>query len=402
MTAPSAEAGPIRCAEIFWTFLRIGLSSFGGPVAHVAQFHRELVLARRWVSEQQYGQLVALCQFLPGPATSQVGFSLGLMRGGWRGALSAYCGFTLPSALLMFAFAILLPQFSGLWGPAILHGLKLVAVAVVAHGVIVMGRALCPDWQRLAIAGFAMWIALSQASAWAQSAAIAWGALSGLFLCRFAGTLSADQLHVPYSTRTGLYLLALFFGLLVAALLAPSDDGLGAAAGAFARAGALVFGGGHVVLPLLEGAVVAPGWLTEDEFLAGYGAAQALPGPMFSFAAFLGARLPVPFGGLPGALVALIAIFAPGLLLVSGSLPLWQSMTRHRLAAQAVAGINAAVVGLLAAALYHPVWSSAVHGVIDLLIAGVGFTWLITRRGSAWIVVIWCVAANIARTACGW
>jgi chromate transporter len=383
--------------EVFSVFLKLGLTSFGGPIAHLGFFRRELVERRAWVGESQFAQLLALCQFLPGPASSQLGFSLGLVRAGWAGALAAFVAFTLPSALLLFAFAALLPRISGTAGDAAIHGLKLVALAVVAQGVLGMARQLCPDAARASIATLAAAVILVSGQAWAQLLVVALGAISGLAFCREVQPVAGGGLELRYGPALGWTLLAAFALLLVGLPLAAyGREGLVAVAGAFYRAGALVFGGGHVVLPLLEETVVRPGWISSDEFLAGYGAAQAVPGPMFTLAAYLGARLPGGEGGALGASVALAAIFLPGFLLVAGALPLWRAIAGRATAARAIAGVNAAVVGLLGAALYDPVWTSAVRGPVDLAIAAVGFTLLVAWRASALLVVAWCVAASVA------
>lgn len=383
--------------EVFFTFLKLGLTSFGGPIAHLGYFRRELVEKRGWVSDSQFAQLLALCQFLPGPASSQLGFGLGLLRAGWGGALAAFLAFTLPSALLLFAFAAFLPHLSGTVGSAALHGLKLVALAVVAQGVLGMTRQLCPDAPRRTLAVVAAGAILLTNQAWIQLLVIALGAVAGLVICRNLPPLSGEGLPLRYGSRTGATLLALFALLLAALpLVAYGTAGLLAVAAAFYRAGALVFGGGHVVLPLLQEMVVQPGWIAREEFLAGYGAAQAVPGPMFSLAAFLGARLAGAAGGLAGATTALTALFLPGFLLVAGILPFWHALTRHPLAASAVAGVNASVVGLLGAALYDPVWTSAVRGPGDLAIALAGFALLVSARCPALVVVAWCSAASVA------
>lgn len=319
------------------------------------------------------------------------------MRAGWAGAAAAFVAFTLPSALLLFAFAALLPQVSGATGDAALHGLKLVALSVVAQGVLGMTRQLCPDAARATVAAFAAAAILMAGQAWMQLLVVALGAIAGLAFCRGIQPVSGGGLPLRYGPVLGGTLLAAFalllFGLPIAAL---GSDGLVAIAEAFYRAGALVFGGGHVVLPLLKEAVVQPGWISSDEFLAGYGAAQAVPGPMFTLAAYLGARLPGVEGGVVGATIALAAIFLPGFLLVAGVLPLWRAIAGRPMAARAIAGVNAAVVGLLGAALYDPVWTSAVRGPADLAIAAVGFALLVAWRAPALLVVIWCVAARIA------
>jgi chromate transporter len=379
------------------SFLRLGLTSFGGPIAHLAYFRREFVERRKWLGDEEFAQLLALCQFLPGPASSQLGFSLGLLRAGWPGALAAFLAFTLPSAVLLFAFAALLPYLSGAAADAALHGLKLVAVAVVGQGVLGMARQLCPDAVRASIAGASAALILVAGSAWMQLVVVILGALAGLALCRGVQPIAGGGVHPPYGARLGWTLLGVFVILLIGLpVVAQGTEGLVAVIEAFYRAGALVFGGGHVVLPLLRETVVAPGWIAQDEFLAGYGAAQAVPGPMFTLAAYLGARLPGAEGGIVGATAALLAIFLPGFLLVAGSLPLWGAIARRPAAVRAVAGVNAAVVGLLGAALYDPVWTSAVQGPVDVAIAIVAFTLLVAWRAAALLVAFWCVTAALA------
>jgi chromate transporter len=381
--------------EVFATFLKLGLTSFGGPIAHIGYFRRELVERRKWIGDNEFAQLLALCQFLPGPASSQMGFSLGLLRAGWPGAFAAFLAFTLPSALLLLAFALLLPAMSGHAGAAI-HGLKLVALCVVSQGVLGMARQLCPDAPRATIAALAAGVILVGGHAWVQLLAVALGALAGLALCRGVQPIPGAGLPLRYGAPLGWLLLALYAALLLLLPVAAQAGGLWSIAEAFYRAGALVFGGGHVVLPLLEEAVVTTGWITRDDFLAGYGAAQAVPGPMFTLASYLGARLPGGDGGVLGASVALAAIFLPGFLLVAGVLPLWRQVASRAVAARAIAGVNAAVVGLLGAALYDPVWLTAVRAPVDLAIALIGFTLLVAWRASALLVVAWCVAASVA------
>lgn len=382
--------------EVWVVFLKLGLTSFGGPIAHLGYFRHELVERRNWVSESQYAQLLTLCQFLPGPASSQLGFSLGLLRAGWAGALAAFIAFTLPSALLLLAFAALLPQISGTLGDAAMHGLKLVALPIVAQGVLGMRRQLCPDLPRLLIALLAAVVILLSGLAWMQLLAIALGAVAGLVFCREVQAVTGGSLHLRYGPALGWTLLALFVLLLVSLpLAAHGRDGWLAITDAFYRAGALVFGGGHVVLPLLQEAVVTPGLISTDEFLVGYGAAQAVPGPMFTLSAYLGARLPGSEGGIIGASIALGAIFLPGLLLVAGVLPLWRALAARPIAARLIAGANAAVVGLLAAALYDPIWTSAVRGPIDIAVALIGLMLLLVWRLSPLLVVLWCVAASV-------
>jgi chromate transporter len=399
LTPPQDEAvsAPIGSAwEVGAAFLKLGLTSFGGPIAHLGYFRREFVERRRWLDEEHFAQLLALCQFLPGPASSQLGFSIGLLRAGWGGAVAAFVAFTLPSALLLFAFASLSGYLDGPWGQAVIHGLKLVAVAVVAQGVLGMAKTLTPDRSRALIAAAAAGLVAISAQAWMQLLVVAGGAALGPWLCRTVVARRGATFALGYRRRTGSVLVGVFAALLIVALaVAPGLAPLGAVAGAFYRTGALVFGGGHVVLPLLKEAVVEPGWIDNDTFLAGYGAAQAVPGPMFALSAYLGERL----GGWPGAVVSLLAIFLPGLLLVSGVLPFWRALAAQDRAARILAGVNAAVVGLLAAALYDPVWVGGVKDGKDFAIALVAFTLLVAARWPAIAAVAWCVAASLLRVA---
>lgn len=384
---PDSPAGSVR--EVFVAFLKLGLTAFGGPVAHLGYFREAFVARRRWIDEAAYADLVALCQFLPGPASSQVGFALGILRAGslW-GGLAAFAGFTLPSALILVGIA----YGAGSGGPmlaGLLHGLKLVAVAVVAQAVWGMARTLAPDPMRAGIALGALWLAVLAPTAFGQVGAIGFGAVAGLVLCRAMAPTPVGHLSVPLSRRTGTVALTLFLGLLVGlpilATWLPSQ-GI-AVVDAFYRAGALVFGGGHVVLPLLRAGTVDPGWIGADAFLAGYGAAQAVPGPLFTFAAYLGAALKPPPNGFPGAALALAAIFLPGLLLVTGALPFWDELRRKPLAQAALRGGNAAVVGLLAAALYDPVWTGAIGSARDVALAATAFVLLTVGGVAPWIVV---------------
>ncbi len=394
-----------RTADIFEAFLRLGCTSFGGPVAHLEYLRREFVERRGWLDAARFTQLLAICQVLPGPASSQLGFGIGLLRGGWGGALAAFTGFTLPSVLLLLAFAWLGAALSPSAGAAIVHGLKLVAVAVVAHGVLRMATTLAPDPARRAIAVLSLAAMVLFASAWAQLLVIAGGAALGWWWCRAASLGGSASLDVPYGARASVRALVLFGVLLGAALLWPGAGAvptLSAMAAAFARAGALVFGGGHVVLPLLEESLVATGWLSADTFLAGYGAAQAVPGPLFSVAAYLGAMVPTGVPPLLGAAVALLALFAPGFLLLVAVLPVWSRLRAVPHAGAVMAGINASVVGLLAAALYDPIFTSGVRSLTDLAIALAGFVFLVAApRGSPLWVVAWCVSATWLVTSLG-
>lgn len=381
--------------EVFVTFLKLGLTSFGGPIAHIAYYRKAFIEKKRWLSEEQFAQLLMLCQFLPGPASSQLGFSVGLIRAGWLGGLAAFLAFSLPSAILLFLFAQWLPYLSNTVGSAVIHGLKLVALVVVAQAVWLMARQLTPDWQRRAIALIALIFLLLIEHPLAQIMVVAGGALAGLFLCRGHSSLPAPRFNIAYGKRIAWSLLAVFFTLLFTLpFLALSHD-LFAVFDAFYHAGALVFGGGHVVLPLLEQTVVEPGWVSAGEYLAGYGAAQAVPGPVFSLAAYLGALLPGEMGGATGAVLAFIAIFLPGFLLIAAMLPLWETISQYPRAASVLAGVNASVVGLLAAALYDPIWVSAVHQISDIIIALSGLMILQWFRLSALMLVLWCLLASI-------
>ena len=384
--------------EVLLVFLRLGLTCFGGPIAHIGYFREEFVVRRRWIDEQAYADLVGLCQFLPGPASSQVGLSIGLMRAGYRGGLAAWTGFTLPSAIALVLFAYGAGALSGPIGTGLLHGLKLVAVAIVAQAVSGMARTLCPDRERASIAIVAALIILFSTSSVAQIAAITLGGIAGLWLCRSASPRSTGHVAVPVSRTVGIVTLAAFFVLLAGL---PILRGLGVSQGialfeAFYRSGALVFGGGHVVLPLLREAFVTPGWVSDDTFLAGYGAAQAVPGPLFTFAAYLGAVVRPPPHGLAGAALGLIGIFLPGALVLMGTLPFWDTF-RKRVGAQAMmSGVNAAVVGLLGAALYNPVWTSSIKTSGDFAIALVGFVLLTVWRAPPFLVVIISALGGIA------
>jgi chromate transporter len=376
--------------EVFRTFLQLGVTCFGGPIAHLGYFREALVVRRRWVDDAAFTDLVALCQFLPGPTSSQVGFSLGLIRAGYWGAFAAWLGFTLPSALLMTAFAFGVGVIGGPVADGLLHGLMLVAVAIVAQAVWGMARVLCPDPQRAAIAALVAAMILWNSSSLSELAAILLGAIMGIWLCRTQPLGVTGALGVRVSRTQGLVSLAVF-AVLLAGLpwlrRATSWSGI-AFFDAFYRSGALVFGGGHVVLPLLRDAVVTPGWVSDRVFLAGYGAAQGVPGPLFTFAAYLGAAaVPAPHGVL-GAAIALVAIFLPGILLLIGTLPFWDTLRSRRDAQACMRGINAAVVGLLGAALYSPVWTSAVASAYDASAAVVGFVLLTLWRTPPLIVVV--------------
>jgi chromate transporter len=383
--------------EVFRTFLKLGLTSFGGPIAHLGYYREELVIRRRWLDEATFADLVALCQFLPGPASSQVGFSLGVLRGnGLLGGLAAWFAFTMPSALVMFAFALGAPHFTGPVSEGFLHGLKLVAVAVVAQAVWGMTKSLTPDRPRAAIALAALAVVVLFPGSFAQVAAIALGACAGLYFCRAETVPISGRLNFPVTRRSGGIALLLFMALLLLSPVLTAARGSHALAlfDAFYRSGALVFGGGHVVLPLLQAEVVTPGWVSNESFLAGYGLAQAVPGPLFTFAAYLGAVMNAPPNGLMGALIALVALLLPGMLLVYGMLPFWDAMRTRPLAQAAMRGTNAAVVGILGSALYHPVWTGAVASQRDFALALFGFLLLVLWKMPSWAVVVLLAAAG--------
>lgn len=409
-------------AEVFRVFLFLGLTSFGGPVAHLGYFRAELVERRGWLEDREYADLVALCQFLPGPASSQVGFALGLHRAGILGALAAFVAFTLPSAVLMIGLALGAAALSGVVGAGIITGLKIVAVAIVAHAVLGMSRTLVPDAPRAAMAVLAAASALLIGGSLGQILAIGIGAAGGLWLLRGSavgaeaagrgagattGAVSAPAgaagqgadaspaaaargIRAPFGRGGGIAALGILGVLLVALPLLARATGSGAVALADAhlRAGALVFGGGHVVLPLLEAGLVRPGWASPEAFLAGYGAAQAMPGPLFTVAGYLGAVSSVGPGGAAGGLIALLAIFAPGFLLLLGVLPFWEGLMARPLARAAMAGTNAAVVGILAAALYDPVFTTAITGPAAFVLALACFVLLTSWKLPAWAVVL--------------
>lgn len=376
--------------EVLLTFLKLGVTSFGGPIAHIGYFREEIVVRRRWIDDATYTDLIALCQFLPGAASSQVGFSLGLIRAGYWGAVAAWTGFTLPSAVLLTAFAYGTASLGGPIGTGVLHGLKLVAVAIVAQAVWGMARTLCPDRQRASIACVAVLIILFSSSSVAQIGTILMGGIAGLWLCRAAPTASTSPVVVPVSRTVGLVALCSFFLLLAGLPVLRSLSGIPAVAlfEAFYRSGALVFGGGHVVLPLLRNAFAAPGWVSDNTFLAGYGAAQAVPGPLFTFAAYLGAVSGPSPHGVAGAALGLIGIFLPGMLILIGTLPFWETLRARADAQAAMRGINAAVVGLLGAALYNPLWTSSVKSSGDFAVALVGFVLLTMWRAPPLLVVV--------------
>ncbi|MER8465120.1 chromate efflux transporter [Mesorhizobium sp. M1396] len=383
---------------MFWAFLKLGLTSFGGPIAHLGYFRNELVVRRQWLDEAAYADLVALCQFLPGPASSQVGFSLGVLRGnGLLGGLAAWFAFTMPSAIILFAFALGAAAFTGPVAEGFVHGLKLVAVAVVAQAIWGMARTLTPDRARAGIALFAVAVVVFFSGSLGQIAAIGLGACAGLWLCRGEDAPISGHLSFPVSRRSGGVALVLFVAfLLLPPLVVTATGSQGFALfDAFYRSGAFVFGGGHVVLPLLQAQVVQPGWVDNEAFLAGYGLAQAVPGPLFTFAAYLGAVMSPAPNGLAGAAIALVALLLPGILLVYGMLPFWDALRSRPVAQAAMRGANAAVVGILGAALYSPVWTSAVLTPRDFALALTGFLLLTVWKAPPWIVVALLAAAGM-------
>jgi chromate transporter len=364
-----------RLLEVLWVSTRLGLTSFGGPIAHLGYFREEYVRQRKWLDEQGYADLVALCQFLPGPASSKVGIAIGIMRAGLPGGVAAWLGFTLPSAFALVAFAYGLSAIGTAADAGWLHGLKVVAVAVVALAVWGMARNLCPDRERATLAIVTAVVASAWPTVWGQIVPIIAAGLVGMRL--FPGSSAAPPLHmrVPIGHRLGATAWIIFAGLLLALPLlrqASSSQGL-AAFDSFFRVGSLVFGGGHVVLPLLQAEVVGPGWVSNEHFVAGYGAAQAVPGPLFTFAAYLGFVMAGEPSGGPGAALALIAIFLPAFLMTVGALPFWDLLRTRPGFQAALRGINAAVVGLLLAALYQPVWTSAIHAPSDFGLAALAF-----------------------------
>jgi len=381
--------------EIFLAFLGLGISSFGGPIAHLGYFRREFVEKRKWLTEHAYADLVSLCQFLPGPASSQVGIALGLSRAAIPGAIAAWLGFTLPSAILLVLFALGLPFLGGAHGSGWLHGLKVVSVAVVAQALWVMGKPFARDWLRTAIVLVSAATATLFPSSAGQICAIAGGGLAGLALPRASIIPPHSPIRITVGRTTGMVLLSLFFILLFALPFIAMESGNYSARlfSSFYRAGALVFGGGHVVLPLLQSQVVPSGWVSNDSFLAGYGAAQAVPGPLFTFSAYLGAVSSGSPSGWVGAGIALVAIFLPAFLLVVGILPFWEELRRVEALQKAMPGINAAVVGLLLAAFYNPVWKTAILSGTDFFMAAAAFLLLTFGKTPPWLVAILTAAA---------
>lgn len=383
--APRERGTP---AEVFTAFFKLGLTSFGGPIAHLGYFREELVIRRKWLSDAAYADLVALCQFLPGPASSQVGFALGMMRAGPLGALAAFTAFTLPSVLVLLLFAMTATVLSGPVGTGALNGLKIVAVAIVAQAVWGMARNLCPDRERAMIAVGAVALLAFFPGPFGMAGAIALGALAGLALGRGTGAPVGGNVSMKISRSVGAAALVGFVGLLVLLPMFADQSQSLAVIDSFYRAGALVFGGGHVVLPLLQAEVIAPGWVTPDQFLAGYGAAQAVPGPLFTFAAYLGAVSGTAPNGIAGAALALMALFLPGFLILIGVSPFWDRFRALAQAQSLMQGANAAVVGILGAALYSPVFIGAVGDMREFALALLCFVGLMVWKAPPWLVVI--------------
>lgn len=389
---PAVRSGPGTALEVFRVFLGLGLTSFGGPVAHLGYFREAFVVRRQWLGDRAYADLVALCQFLPGPASSQVGMAIGLMRAGYAGMLAAWVAFTLPSALILVAFAYSASSLEAVAGTGWIDGLKAAAVAVVAHAVLGMAKNLTPDRERATIAALGMIGAMLIPGTLGQVLVILLGSALGLLWLRpkLESGQEDEALATSVSRPVAIACLAAFFLLLAflpLAVTAVESGALGLVDG-FYRAGALVFGGGHVVLPLLQAEFVGTGFVERDAFLAGYGAAQAVPGPLFTFAAYLGAVMQTPPTGLAGATLAILAIFLPSALLIVGGLPFWDMLRAAPLARRALAGVNAAVVGLLAAALYDPVFTQGVTSPVHMAVAAAAFVALSNWQLPAWLVVI--------------
>ncbi len=388
----------IRVIDVLLTFLKLGCTSFGGPVAHLGYFRKEFVERKNWLNEDQYSQLLAICQFLPGPASSQMGFAIGLIKSGWLGAISAFIAFTLPSVLLLVVFASLLPSLESDIGQAAIGGLKIVAFVVVADAVLGMSKKLCAHTltRLLALASASAVLLFDSAVAQLLVVIIA-GVISSVFH-HPESTPQSHSLPVSYGRKTGTVLFGIFAALLAVLLLVPFNSVLVTIAEIFYRAGALVFGGGHVVLPLLETSIIDNQWLTQEQFLSGYGAAQAIPGPMFALSAYVGALVPGAENSTLAVAIAVAFMFLPGFLLVSAALPFWQSISSNAKTKGIIAGVNAAVVGILGAALYDPIFTAGIPSVNEVIIAIIGFGILNSLKLSPLYLVIWCVIANMTMT----
>lgn len=390
------SVAPTRASASAWTvliiFLKLGLTSFGGPIAHLGYFRDEFVGKRRWLSDDKYADLVALCQFLPGPASSQVGMAIGALQAGYKGAMAAWLGFTLPSAIVLILFALGMTTYSHFISPGVLHGLKIVAVAIVAQAIWGMAKSLCPDIKRITIMMISACVVLSMASVMGQLIVIIGAGLLGAILFKPDLRDQKNRMMSPISMRAGIVwlllftLLLLFLPIAAALLSSPALSMIDQ----FYRVGTLVFGGGHVVLPLLQTEVVASGEISETLFLAGYGVTQAVPGPLFTFAAFLGAAMQEELNGWLGGMIALVSIFLPSFFLVFGVLPFWERVQSNRVASGALMSVNAAVVGILLAAFYDPIWTSAILRPQDFSLALVAFMVLVFWKFPPWSVVLLC------------
>jgi chromate transporter len=396
--AVNSAAAPGSVAEVLAVFLRLGLTSFGGPIAHLGYFHDEIVVRRKWLDEKTYVDLVALSQFLPGPASSKVGIAIGLSRAGYAGALAAWSGFTLPSAIALVLFGYGIGSLGDALGSGWLHGLKVAAVAVVANAVLTMMRTLAPDRERATLAVAAAVLVTALPTSFGQIGAIVLGGVIGLVLFRGAPAADHADLPHPVSRTAGIAALILFFAILIGLpfVVAAVPSHALQLFDAFYRAGSLVFGGGHVVLPLLQASLVPPGWVTNDAFLAGYGATQAVPGPLFTFSAYLGTVMSPPPNGWAGAILCLVAMFLPAFLLIIGPLPFWNDLRRRPWAQAALRGVNAAVVGLLLAALYNPVWTSGIANAADFALGAAAFLLLFMWQTPPWLVVVFCALGGAA------
>ncbi|MBA2936764.1 chromate transporter [Paenibacillus sp. CGMCC 1.16610] len=376
---------PRALLEILAVSAKLGVTSFGGPIAHLGYFHNEYIRRRKWLNEQDYADIVALCQFLPGPASSQVGIAVGIVRAGMLGGLTAWLGFTLPSVIALVLFALLLQGFD-IGSTGWIHGLKIVAVAIVVQAILGMGQKLAPDRNRATIAVLVAAVTVLWQTAISQVLLIGIAGIVGMFLYKNSPTSNTTSLSIPISRNVAMLSLGVFFGLLI---LPPSLRQMVhvqwlSMFDSFYRSGSLVFGGGHVVLPMLEREVVPTGWVSKSDFLAGYGAAQAVPGPLFTFAAYLGTMI----GGVKGAIIATTAIFLPAYLLVVGALPFWHTLRKSAKVQGAIVGINAAVVGILLAALYNPLWITAILAPVDFVLAMILFVMLVFWKLPPWVVVI--------------
>jgi chromate transporter len=388
--APAHRSHSSSWSEVLHVFLKLGLTSFGGPIAHLGYYRTEFIERRQWLDEKTYADLVALSQFLPGPASTKVGIAVGFFRAGYAGALIAWAAFTLPSAIALVLFAYGVDAIGGALGTGWLHGLKVVAVAVVAQAVLGMMRTLAPDRARATVAVIAAVVVLAFPNSWGQLGAIVFGFLAGLTILHIDAPHDHVSLPLRISRTIGAILLVLFFAILVGLplLIAVYPAHTLKLFEAFYRAGSLVFGGGHVVLPLLQASVVPPGWVSNDAFLAGYGAAQAVPGPLFTFSAYLGAVMGPQPNGWAGAALCLFAMFLPAFFLTLGALPFWDNLRRRPGAQSALRGVNAAVVGLLLAALYNPVWTAGITGPYDFALAVAAFLLLFMWQTPPWLVVL--------------